>query len=372
MFRLNLKCRIITPMFMAGADGRTPELRPSEFKGMMRFWWRAIRAEDSIEKLREEEAKIFGGTGENQGRSKVWIRVKYQDPGSFFVKGSRDSTIQKEYNLNWYFDKVTKQFKGKHVGLGYLWYSTYLKNNERGFIKPPFEFEIHLVATDQHSFQVGSAVLWTAIYLGGFGTRARRGAGNLEVVDCKSVNINEIPTFKCQATDKTELKNFWEENLKKITKICKQSKGTLKYPTLKGAKIIILDPHNDWISALNYLGKFYQEFRIKHKNQIFETASFGMPVIHNRGSIRMVPYGKVRGKYKRLSERLGSSVIFKLIKSKGSYFPVIIKLSGKGVGYIGKEEKHGRSWYLKESKKFSEDLIFEFLSKFKNKEEILL
>jgi len=51
---LKLKCRLITPMFMAGADGRTPELRPSEFKGMMRWWWRAIKAEDDIERIKKE------------------------------------------------------------------------------------------------------------------------------------------------------------------------------------------------------------------------------------------------------------------------------------------------------------------------------
>ncbi len=31
----------ITPLFLAGADGQTPELRPPSIKGMMRFWWRA-------------------------------------------------------------------------------------------------------------------------------------------------------------------------------------------------------------------------------------------------------------------------------------------------------------------------------------------
>ncbi|MGC8872690.1 MAG: type III-B CRISPR module RAMP protein Cmr1, partial [Caldimicrobium sp.] len=73
MKKVILKCKIITPMFMAGADRSNPELRPSEFKGMMRFWWRAIRAESDIEKLKKEEAEIFGGTGEKEGKSKVRI-----------------------------------------------------------------------------------------------------------------------------------------------------------------------------------------------------------------------------------------------------------------------------------------------------------
>ncbi|MDW8109975.1 MAG: type III-B CRISPR module RAMP protein Cmr1, partial [Candidatus Kryptonium sp.] len=49
MHEITLSCSVITPMFMAGADGRTPEIRPSEFKGMMRWWWRAIKAEDDID-----------------------------------------------------------------------------------------------------------------------------------------------------------------------------------------------------------------------------------------------------------------------------------------------------------------------------------
>ncbi len=37
MREIKFVCKVITPMFMTGADGRTPELRPSEFKGMMYF-----------------------------------------------------------------------------------------------------------------------------------------------------------------------------------------------------------------------------------------------------------------------------------------------------------------------------------------------
>ena len=59
---------------MAGADGRTPEIRPPSFKGMMRFWWRAMRAED-IETLAKDEAELFGGTGEVQGKSKVGLKI---------------------------------------------------------------------------------------------------------------------------------------------------------------------------------------------------------------------------------------------------------------------------------------------------------
>ena len=41
MNTITFELETITPMFMAGADGETFELRPSSIKGDMRFWWRA-------------------------------------------------------------------------------------------------------------------------------------------------------------------------------------------------------------------------------------------------------------------------------------------------------------------------------------------
>ncbi|MCX7870024.1 MAG: type III-B CRISPR module RAMP protein Cmr1 [bacterium] len=74
MKELNLRCKLITPMFMAGSDKETTELRPTEFKGMIRWWWRAIKAEDNIQKLKKEEAEIFGSI-EKEGKSKLYIRI---------------------------------------------------------------------------------------------------------------------------------------------------------------------------------------------------------------------------------------------------------------------------------------------------------
>lgn len=77
MYSVSFELETITPLFMAGADGKTPELRPPSFKGMMRFWWRAMRAENNIKTLAKDEAKIFGGTGKGEGKSKISIRISY-------------------------------------------------------------------------------------------------------------------------------------------------------------------------------------------------------------------------------------------------------------------------------------------------------
>ncbi|MFQ3675622.1 MAG: type III-B CRISPR module RAMP protein Cmr1 [Endomicrobiia bacterium] len=57
MKTVKFECEVITPMFLCGADGRTAELRPPSIKGLMRFWWRALKGLEDIAKLREEESK---------------------------------------------------------------------------------------------------------------------------------------------------------------------------------------------------------------------------------------------------------------------------------------------------------------------------
>lgn len=55
-------CKILTPMFLHGADGETPELRESSLKASIRYWWRAINSNLRLPEMRKREAEIFGGS----------------------------------------------------------------------------------------------------------------------------------------------------------------------------------------------------------------------------------------------------------------------------------------------------------------------
>ncbi len=57
MKTIEFECETITPMFLAGADGKTPELRPPSIKGLMRFWWRAINGHLPLNNLKSFTAK---------------------------------------------------------------------------------------------------------------------------------------------------------------------------------------------------------------------------------------------------------------------------------------------------------------------------
>ncbi len=158
MEEVTLKCEVITPMFMAGADGKTPELRPSEFKGMMRFWWRAIKAMDNICELRKEEAKIFGGTGTGEGKSKVGIRILKNE-------------IQKEAY------RPLPHSQNKRFVLQ--------------AVMPGSKFEVSLFCRDKSECIFYKNIFILSALLGGFGKRARRGFGSIKI-EGEEINLDII------------------------------------------------------------------------------------------------------------------------------------------------------------------------------------
>ena len=358
---IKLKCRVVTPMFMAGADGQTPELRPSEFKGMMRFWWRAIKAEDDIEQLKRDETEIFGGTGETGCKSKINLRLSHNYD---LIQKYKGTDIKNDYRLKWDFNSAERTLTGIHSGIGYLLYSTTLRSSRRGFIKDGFTFEILLSSFHDEALKETLASLWLAIYLGGFGTRARRGGGNLVVDEIEPRNTFDID-FICSVKNKNGLREWLASNLTRIkNNVIKKdikSTNTKKYSVLAGGKLLIFDYKNSWIDALNLLGKRFSEFRHENRSKVFETAAFGMPVMH-RG-FRMVPYKNDD----RLSERFASPLIFKVIKSDNLYFPILLQLNCD-IQEVGKEEKErnkGRK-LVNSLNRSAKNLIEEFLAVFKD------
>lgn len=78
MEEIILNCRIITPMFCYGADGKTPELRPPSFKGALRFWWRAIHPNLSLKEMKEKEMEFFGGVKRSKSvKSPFSLKIKH-------------------------------------------------------------------------------------------------------------------------------------------------------------------------------------------------------------------------------------------------------------------------------------------------------
>src|SRR6266849_5073751 len=68
--------RVVTPLFCAGADPNCPEIRVPSFKGVLRYWWRALawaRLSGDLNEIHREEEALFGSS--HSGQSRVVMRL---------------------------------------------------------------------------------------------------------------------------------------------------------------------------------------------------------------------------------------------------------------------------------------------------------
>lgn len=202
-------------MFLAGADGRSPELRPPSIKGMMRFWWRALHGHLTIEKLKEEEAKIFGASDETIGRSKFSIHV-----------------ISNKLDKQDYSPLPHSEKKIKLMG-----------------IEPNQKIEVKL-STQYDDIDKYSAILKTSLLLGGLGKRARRGFGSIKILNIDKqpyildLNIEYILKL---INNVVPNKYILEKN-----KIVLTEKNSQRYPFLK--EIIIGGQYPSWNELVKTVG----------------------------------------------------------------------------------------------------------------------
>ncbi|MCD6276850.1 type III-B CRISPR module RAMP protein Cmr1, partial [candidate division WOR-3 bacterium] len=303
MENVTFKCEIITPMFMYGADGRTPEIRPSEFKGMMRFWWRAVNNYNSHHDLRKEENKIFGGTDVDKA-SEVKLRIS---PNSLRI--SRNN-IKIRYGLK-------PGFKGdKDSGILYLFYSNLLKGG-KPFIEPNSSLQLHLLFPRNSSPQIEDEIfssLWLAIYLGGFGSRSRRCGGNL-VVSGTSYS-NGLDFF---VPNKSELTDWYSKNLRKI--IRRTNNKNFEYSNIIPPKVYILDSldSKSWKDAINKIGSAYLNFR--KKRRFTDRLPFGLPITGKNSAFVTI---------NREERRRASPLVFHITKTSDNlYVPILVELKGR-------------------------------------------
>ena len=194
METMTFECETVTPMFLAGADGRTPELRPPSIKGSMRFWWRAMNGHLPIGELKSRESEIFGSSDEKIGRSKFNIRILNKVPKT-----------QKYHPL------PHKRFKFN------------------GIIP---DQKVSIILSSQYDdIRKYADIFKISIILGGFGKRARRGFGGVKILSVDDQSYNS----KCDLENIMELLNDIVDNKYEISgkKIVLKSNLNTRYPFLK-------------------------------------------------------------------------------------------------------------------------------------------
>ncbi len=329
MDKVKFSCQIITPMFMFGASPLEPELRPASIKGMMRFWWRAMRTEDNMEALREREENIFGGIGGKAGKSKVRIIVNADTCGSANLSSSWDlikyGWVQSKNGRP--YKKPLKGFEGVH----YLFYPMFLSTQERPCFAPGATFEITILSQCKDALKNALAAFWLSVNLGGFGSRSRRGAGNVAV---KSVDNNDLIKscgldFIPGSLGAENLAAWIMANVCTASSIINNGKEvafTSKYSNLSFSRLLVSRrSESNWHGAIDDLGRKYKTFRGKNKHHVFETAAFGLPVMHRSNKTR------VQGRQgKEIVTRRSSPLIFKIWKTgENIYHWGALRLSGE-------------------------------------------
>ena len=178
---ISVKLRIITPLFMGGAEprGHAPELRAQSVRGAMRWWLRALLGGtgwagqnfSDTERLWQEEAKVFGSADAQYGGASP-VKLTLSD-----MTSARDIRI------------VAKEGRDRQhiVGRDYLLYGMHQQGDlqARQYFQPPSGFAVNLsprLVTEHSEDAVERAcgALWLLTMLGGLGARSRRGAGCLD------------------------------------------------------------------------------------------------------------------------------------------------------------------------------------------------
>jgi CRISPR-associated protein Cmr1 len=305
--RLTFDLEFITPAFIGGANQQA-ELRPASFVGLLRWWWRALKGECNIENLRAEEVKIFGGIAKNLRKEEI----KMASPVYLRMEGNirKGRDLTNECRLN--------------AGLGYLYHFVTVRG-KREFIEPGSRIKLTLIGKDEF-LKHYIASLWALIFLGGVGSRSRRGGGNLRVVSYEPKDLVEDLEISFTPTD--NLREWLIENIKNAKKLVGSSNtscdkySNLPYPKNGDIKLeISKTKFNTWYEALNDIGKEFMKFRSENKQSVFDAAVFGFSVIRGKGL-----FVEAKEKIKRRS----SPVIIKVVKnSEGKYQWMVLGLEGK-------------------------------------------
>ncbi len=148
-----MKFKTLTPLIMSGADQKRFEFREMSISGAMRYWYRKLYGVTN-------EEDVFGST-ERKGAFKLYVsyRGNYRLIKELQVHGGK--FLDPGYGRNYFLGMFRKEAQSREAFSGEmdLW------------IRYPQRFEKEILGS-----------LWAIVFLGGLGTRSRRGFGSLHVV----------------------------------------------------------------------------------------------------------------------------------------------------------------------------------------------
>lgn len=176
MEKIEFQLETVTPLMMSGADRTVAELRPGQIEKGIRWWWRWARGPEILVPGNHEEADIFGST---DGASRVIVRIKKSDQTPTSWEMTQKSMVD-AFKLSGDLETISVE------ALKYVLFPYREDSAARGVIYPQVRFRLSIGFLPGMSAKQRNQVLgafWLLIFLGGIGTRSRRGVGAIRVVD---------------------------------------------------------------------------------------------------------------------------------------------------------------------------------------------
>lgn len=256
--------RLITPLLGGGAKVHYPDsqtvVRASAIRGILRFWWRAMRGGKSngdIQWLKRREAEVWGGrVGNEMYPSKVRIAVKNAVCGSA-IKTDKDIKLGKNASVDFGDDVVINSPKSK---LSYALFNLRAINNYDVRSDVTFDLEISYPRGDEQLTLDVKAAIWAWEQFGGVGARTRRGLGAVQI---ESVNGKPMPRPR-----RNELAGYIEDQIKYFGVGGKWPAGTPSLQGLtvdtynpNGASVAVIGPGKEPILIWHQLLTRYRNFR---------------------------------------------------------------------------------------------------------------
>ena len=165
---------VTTPMFCGGAHQERAELRPPSFKGVLRFWWRALawsRLDGDLKAIRREEDALFGSASGGQARVSIALATPNEPTELSSRKVLKDAGAVVGEGARYLGYGVMKAFGH---GAGEI---------SRACLRAPFEFTVRARARGlsvEQSQSLQDALIAVGLF-GGMGTRSRKGYGSLAI-----------------------------------------------------------------------------------------------------------------------------------------------------------------------------------------------
>lgn len=182
--------KLITPLFGGGSETKKADavqiIRGAEIRGLLRFWWRAIRGVGDLEEMRQKEAGIFGTVSVDEVNSETNRDSSGKPKVKVFVKIDNSGTPAEPFLMN---DRGLQRPTPNWGKIAYVAFPLQLtteelredKNLPMREIKVGVEFTLEISFPEAHRKDVESA-LWAWETFGGIGGRTRRGFGAIQLL----------------------------------------------------------------------------------------------------------------------------------------------------------------------------------------------